>query len=91
MQAQQAIALPTQSFSRMVAVVATVVAAVLALALVQTVDRPATSAAQTIVALHGVGGEQVAHNRSEQGFGGSSSVTGEQIAHNRSEEGLTNP
>lgn len=35
-----------------------------------------------------VGGEQVAHDRSEQGLV-SASVGGEQVAHNRSEEGLT--
>ena len=91
MQAQQAITLPRQSFSRMVAVVATVIAAALALALVLTVERPATSATSTVVTLHGVGGEQIAHNRSEQGLGGSASVGGEQIAHNRSEEGLSTP
>ncbi len=91
MQAQQAIALPRQSFSRMVAVVATVIAAALALALVSTVERPATSQTATVVTVHGVGGELVAHNRSEQGLGGPASVGGEQIAHNRSEEGLANP
>ena len=91
MQAQQAIALPRQSFTRTVAVVATIVAAALALVLVLTVELPATSPASTVVTLHGVDGEQVAHNRSEQGFGGAGSVGGEQIAHNRSEEGLANP
>ena len=87
MQAQQAIALPTQAFSRMVAVIATVVAAALALSLVLTVERPVTSALPTVVTLHAVGGEQVAHDRSEQGLGVPGSVSGEQIAHNRSEDG----
>lgn len=91
MQAQQAIALPRQSFSRMVAVVATAVAVALALALVLTVEQPTTSSTPTVVTLHAVGGEQIAHNRSEQGLGGSGSVSGEQVAHNRSEEGLANP
>lgn len=91
MQVQRAINLPSQSFSRMVAIVATGVAASLALALVVTAERPTSTSTSTVVTLHGVGGEQVAHNRSEQGFGSSASVTGEQIAHNRSEEGLANP
>ena len=38
-----------------------------------------------------VGAQQIAHNRSEEGLGGSGSVGGEQIAHNRAEEGLANP
>ncbi len=88
MQAQQALTLPRWSFSTLIAILATVVAAAVALALVVTVDRPAMSATPTVVTLHGVGAEQVAHNRSEEGLGVSSSVGGEQIAHNRSEEGL---
>ena len=91
MQAQQTLAFPRRSFSTTVAVVATVIAMALALALVFTVERPATSAAPTVVTLHDVGGEQIAHNRSEQGLGGSASVGGEQIAHNRSEGGLSTP
>lgn len=88
MQAQQAISLRRRSFSTMVAVLATAVAAVLALALMATVDRPATSSTPTVVTLHSVTGEQVAHNRSEEGQGTSGSVDGEQIAHTRSEEGF---
>jgi hypothetical protein len=91
MQAQQALALPGRSLSTLVAVVATVVATMLALALVFTVERPATSATPTVVTLHGVGIEQIAHSRSEEGLGGPGSVGGEQIAHNRSEEGVGNP
>jgi hypothetical protein len=34
-------------------------------------------------------GEQIAHNRSEQGFEAPASVGGEQIAHDRSEAGLS--
>ena len=90
MQAQQALAVPRWSFSTLIAIVAIVVAAALALALVVTVDRATTSAAPTVVTLHGVGAEQVAHNRSEQGLGVFSSVGGEQIAHNRSETGVGN-
>ena len=75
----------------MVAVVATVIAAALALALVITVAGATTSSAPTVVALHGVGADQISHNRSEEGLGGSRSVGGQQIAHNRSEEGLSNP
>jgi hypothetical protein len=90
MHAQQALALPRRSLSTVVAVAATVVAVMLALALVFTFERPATSAAPTVVTLHGVGIEQIAHNRSEEGLGGPGSVGGEQIAHNRSEEGLGN-
>lgn len=90
MQAQQALVLSKWSFSTLIAIVATFVAVALALALVVIVDRPATSATPTVVTLHEVGAEQVAHNRSEEGFGVSVSVGGEQIAHNRSEEGLRN-
>jgi hypothetical protein len=35
-------------------------------------------------------GEQINHNRSEEGLGGATSVGGQQVSHNRSEEGLTN-
>lgn len=72
----------------MVAVVATALAATLALALVVTVERPATFATPTVVTLHGAGIEQIAHNRSEEGLSISSSVGGEQVAHDRSEGGL---
>ena len=34
-------------------------------------------------------GEQINHNRSEQGLGGAASVGGEQVSHNRAEEGLS--
>lgn len=91
MQAQHTITLRRQSFSTMVAVLATAVAAVLALSLVVTVDRPATSSMPTVVTLRSVTGDQVAHNRSEEGLDTSGSVGGGQIAHNRSEEGFTNP
>ena len=73
MQAQQTIALRRQSLSTLVAIVATLVAAALALALILSVYRPATSAAPTIVTLHGVGAEQIVHNRSEDGLGGTGS------------------
>jgi hypothetical protein len=88
LQAQQTLALSRWSFSTLIAIVATLVAVALALALVVIVDRPATSAIPTVVTLHGVGADQVAHNRSEEGLGVSSSVGGEQIGHNRSEEGF---
>ena len=90
MQAQTAITLPRRSYSTMVAVVATVVAALLALALVVSVGRPAAYSLPQQVTLQDVSGQQVAHNRSEQGLGGAS-VGGQQIVHNRSEEGFTNP
>lgn len=86
MQAQQTLALPRRSFSTLVAVVATVVAAMLALVLVLSVERSAPMATPTVVTLHGVGVEQIAHNRSEEGLGAPGSVGSEQIAHNRSEE-----
>ena len=85
MQAQQTLALPRWSFSTLIAIVATVVAVALTLVLVVTVDRPAMSSTPTVVTLHGVGAEQVGHNRSEEGLGINSSVGGEQIAHDRSE------
>ena len=68
MQAQQTIALRRQSLSTLVAIVATLVAAALALALVLSVYRPATPAAPTVVTLHGVGAEQIAHDRAEGGL-----------------------
>ena len=37
-----------------------------------------------------IAGEQINHNRSEEGLGGAASVGGEQVSHNRSEEGLSN-
>ena len=40
------------------------------------------------VSVRAVGGELVAHDRSESGLSVSSSVGGEQIAHDRSESGL---
>ena len=91
MQAQQAIALPTRSYSTVIAILATVVAGFLAVALVFSVERPAVSSAPTVVTLHGIGSEQIAHNRSEEGLVSSASVGGQQIAHNRSEEGFSNP
>jgi hypothetical protein len=90
LQAQQALVLPRWSFSTLIAIVATLVAAALALGLVVTLDRPSTSATPTIVTLRGVGPDQVAHNRSEEGLGVSSSVGGDLITHNQSEEGLGN-
>jgi hypothetical protein len=88
MQAQQSLTLQKRSLSTAVAIMATGLATALALALVFTVDRPTTVVTPALVALHGTGAEQVAHNRSEEGLGASSSVGGEQVAHNRSEEGL---
>jgi hypothetical protein len=90
LQAQQALALSRWSFSTLIAIVATVVAAALALALalVVTVARPVTLSTPTVVTLRGVGAEQIAHNRSEEGLGVLGSVGVEQIAHNRSVEGL---
>jgi hypothetical protein len=90
LQAQQALVLRRLSFSTLIAIVATLVAAALALGLVVIVDRPSMSANPTIVTLRGVGPDQVAHNRSEEGLGVFSSMGGEQITHNRSEEGLGN-
>jgi hypothetical protein len=91
MQAQQAIAHPRMPFSTVVAAVATLIAAALALALIFTVERPAMVPTPTIVTLHGVGAQQIAHNRSEEGLGVSGAFASEQIAHNRSEEGFANP
>lgn len=47
-----------------------------------------TNNASAPVSTSAVGAEQIAHDRSEQGLGGSASVGGQQIAHNRSESGL---
>jgi hypothetical protein len=47
-----------------------------------------TSNSSAPVSTSAVGAEQTAHDRSEQGLGGSASVGGQQIAHNRSESGL---
>lgn len=48
-------------------------------------------ATHTTVQLGAVGTEQLAHNRSEEGYGVVNPVSAQQIAHNRSEEGLTKP
>jgi len=88
MQAQQSLTLQKRSLSTAVAIMATGLAAALALALVSTLDRPTTAMTPAPVALPGLGAEQVAHNRSEEGFGVSSSVGGDQVAHNRSEKDL---
>jgi len=62
--------------------------AVIALGLPVVAGMSASHSSNATVSVGAVGGEQIAHNRSEQGLGGSSSVGGEQIAHNRSEQGL---
>ena len=90
MQAQQSLTLHKRSFSTAVAIFATGLATALALALVLTIERPATSATPTVVTLRGGGAEQIAHNRLEEGFGALGSVDGEQVAHDRSEVGLAN-
>lgn len=60
--------------------------AVLAFGVPVTVARLATShSSSPTVAQPGVGAEQVAHDRSEQGFGAPASVGSERVAHNRSE------
>lgn len=89
LQVQQAMAVSRWSYSTLVAIVATLVAAAFAVALVAAVDRPATSLAPTMVTLQGIGAEQIGHNRSEEGLTAAGSAGGEQVAHNRSEEGLT--
>ena len=86
--AQQSLTLRKRSLSTGVAIMATGLATALALALVFTFDRPTTVVIPAPVALHGIGADQVAQNRSEESLGASSSVDGEQVAHNRSEEGL---
>jgi hypothetical protein len=88
LQAQQSLTLQKPSLATAVAIMATGLAASLALALVVIADRPATLSTPAVVTLHVVGADQVAHNRSEEGLAISSSVGGEQITHNRSEEGL---
>ena len=47
-------------------------------------DRPTRTAP-----LAAIGGDRIAHNRGEQGFGAAGSAGGEQVAHDRSEEGFT--
>lgn len=71
---------------------ALVAGAVIALATPVVVGGVTTghSSSPTVFA-QSIGGEQIAHNRSEADLGGSTSVGAEQISHNRSEEGLTRP
>lgn len=45
----------------------------------------------TPVSVGAVGKEQIAHNRSEEGIGGTSTVGAQQVAHDRSEQGLSDP
>lgn len=68
--------------------VAFVAGAVIALAVPAVVTGSVSHNSSTQAAISAVGAEQIAHNRSEAGLGGSNSVGGEQIAHNRSEDGL---
>ena len=90
MQAQQALRNRQQSVSLVFAIVGIAIAATVALAIIFTATRPATLTTSTAVTLPEVGTQQIAHNRSENGLGGSGSIGGEQVAHNRSEEGLAN-
>ena len=82
------IPLGTAAASGMVALLAGVVIALSAQALSAQLSISRATTGPTISAA-GVGSEQIAHNRSEEGFAASSSVGGEQVSHNRSEEGLT--
>jgi hypothetical protein len=88
LQAQQSLTLQRRSLPTTVAIMATGLAAALALALVFAVDRPMAVVSPVLVASHGIRADQVTHNRSEEGLGASSSGSGDQVAHNRSEEGL---
>lgn len=73
--------------------IALVIAALAVLALALTTwyalgARP--QSASPVVLTAPIAGEQISHNRSEEGLGGVATVGGEQVAHNRSEEGLSN-
>src|SRR5437870_11944099 len=70
--------------SGLLAFAAGAVIAVSAPAVVATLSASHNS--NVTVSAPAAGAEQIAHNRSEAGFGASNSVGAEQIAHNRSEE-----
>ena len=74
MQAQQTLTVSRHSFSTLVAVVATLFAAVLAIAIVATAERSATPATRGAVAVRGIGAEQIAHDRSGAGLGAPRSI-----------------
>ena len=73
-----------------VGLLAFVAGVVLALAVSTAVAT--LSPGNTVIAppsVRAIQGEQIAHNRSEQGFEAPASIGGEQIAHDRSEAGLS--
>jgi hypothetical protein len=81
------VSMGTAAIVGLLAFVAGVVLAVAVSAAVATVSLGNTAiAAQSVQAIQG---EQVAHNRSEQGFEAPASIGGQQIAHDRSEAGLS--
>lgn len=66
-----------------------VAGAVIALAVPAVVTGvPVSNNSSEAASTSALGGEQIAHNRSEQGLVGGASVGGQQIAHNRAESGL---
>src|SRR3989442_13121515 len=77
----------TAAISGFLAFVAGAVIAVSAPAMVATLS--ASHSSSVTVSAPAAGAEQIAHNRSEAGLGGSNSGAGEQIAHNRSEKNLS--
>ena len=65
-----------------------VAGAVIALGLPVVAGLSTSHSSNAAVSVGAVGGEMIAHNRSEQGLGLSTSAAAEKIAHNRSEQGL---
>ncbi|GEM_PF-4231902 len=68
--------------------VAFVAGAVIALGLPVLAGLSTGHSSSAAVSVGTVGGELIAHNRSEQGLGVSAPAGAEKIAHNRSEQGL---
>lgn len=68
--------------------VAFVAGAVIALGLPFVTGLSTSHSSNAAVSVGAVGGEMIAHNRSEQGLGVSAPAGAEKIAHNRSEQGL---
>jgi hypothetical protein len=80
------VSMGTAAIVGLLAFVAGVVLAMAVSAAVATVSlRNTVIAAQSVRAIQG---EQIAHNRSEQGFEAPASIGGQQVAHDRSEAGL---
>jgi negative regulator of sigma E activity len=81
------VSMGTVAIVGLLAFAAGVVLAIVVLVEVATLSPGHTAISQPSVLA--IQGEQIAHNRSEQGFEMPATIGGEQIAHDRSEAGLS--